>query len=127
MGTLYCAAARWTVGYAAEQAGHSRSSNSTMATLAPAGGLSIEVSLKAFGCVVPENCARAGSATVASIKTATDPKTAPTTVRRLISCLIPLHRSRGFLPHDVPIFFHRWVSVHILRRNSRGLVACMSM
>src|SRR5258708_37614767 len=45
-GILYLSTAAWTMGAAWAQAGHSRSSNSKMATLAPAGGFTMEVSRK---------------------------------------------------------------------------------
>lgn len=46
-GILYCSIAARTIGDACAHAKHSRSSNSIIAIFAPAGGFSMEVSLKA--------------------------------------------------------------------------------
>src|ERR1700733_9697991 len=62
-GILYLSMAAWTMGKAWAQAGHSRSSNSKMATRAPAGGLTSEVSLNLFAVLGgAENWANAGTA-----------------------------------------------------------------
>src|SRR5271155_965422 len=56
---LYLAAASFSSGLARAQSGHSRSSNSKMATRAPAGGRSADLSPTGVVLDWPENCAKA--------------------------------------------------------------------
>src|SRR5579871_4194319 len=91
-GILYCAAAFLSIGLVWAHAGHSRSANSTIATLAPAGGCNAELSMTFVGAEVV--CAGDSAAAVAMRQTDAKARVRrekeQVRLKEIIVCILPV-------------------------------------